>query len=261
MRRSPDRGSTPAPAVFLVGALWCALVSGLGCASAPSDRPAPVGRTVRDWSDPARTRWDGSGTRPLQTTIWYPAVPGARETATSIGPPGLPFFRFGWVAPEAPMAALPERLPVILLSHGTGGSALDLSWLAEPLAARGHLVAAVTHHGNSIAADDLAPQGFYLWWERARDLTQILERLERDSAFGDRLDLGRVGAAGFSLGGHTVVLLGGARVDLAAFRARCEEPDALASSCQPPPEGTSPPTTTSMASHCATPMATARSRC
>jgi predicted dienelactone hydrolase len=213
--------------------LLVALVA--GCRSAaPADRPAAVGRTTRDWQDETRTRWDGTGVRPLATTIWYPAAEGALESRSIVGFPGAPFFELGWVALDTPIA--PGRYPLVVLSHGTGGSNLDLSWLAEWLAARGSIVAAVTHHGNSIAADDLAPQGFFLWWERASDLSLIIDALQRDPDFGSRIDFDRVGAAGFSLGGHTVVLLAGARVGLAAYRAWCETEDAVPANCSPPPE-------------------------
>ena len=48
---------------------------------------------------------------------------------------------------------------VILLSHGTGGAAEDLGWLAEPLNQAGFLVGAVDHHGNSFV-DEYLVEGF-----------------------------------------------------------------------------------------------------
>ena len=41
-------------------------------------------------------------------------------------------------------AAQLQGLPLLLLSHGTGGSAMSLGWLARGLAAQGYLVA-LTH--------------------------------------------------------------------------------------------------------------------
>ncbi len=215
-------------------------LSAAGCGDGPpSDRPGPVGRTQRSWSDAARPGWDGARQRPLRTTIWYPAEPGTPQTEVSIGPPGLPIFLHGWVAPDGPPASRPGPSPLVLLSHGTGGGAEDLSWLAEWLAAHGYLVAAVTHHGNSISADDVSAPGFFLWWERATDLTRALDALLTDETFGPRIDRGAIGVAGFSLGGHTAVLLAGGRVDRQAYLAWCAGPEAVASSCSPPPEATS----------------------
>ena len=223
--------------VSVVAAFGVAAIVFLACRSVvPEDRPGVVGRTLRSWEDADRTRWDSTGKRPLETAIWYPAEAGAKQSASHLGPPGIPFFHLGWVALDAPLAVGEERWPLVVLSHGTGGSLLGLSWLAEHLAARGYVVAAVTHHGNSIAANDVAPQGFFLWWERARDLTLVIDELERDPTFGPRIDSSRVGAAGFSLGGHSVLLLGGARIDLEAFRKWCEGPEAVVANCSPPPE-------------------------
>jgi predicted dienelactone hydrolase len=97
--------------------------------------------------------------------------------------------------------------PLILLSHGTGGAAATLSWLAEAMAARGCTVAAVDHHGNT-SVEPYVALGFARVWERPRDFTVVLDALAGDPD----IDLTRVGAAGFSLGGYTVAALLGARV-------------------------------------------------
>jgi predicted dienelactone hydrolase len=169
--------------------------------------------------------------------LWYPADASASETAYRVGPPGLTFFHRGWVARGAPLGEVEAGAhPLVLLSHGTGGSAGDLSWLAETLASRGYLVAGVSHHGNSILADDLSAQGFFLFWERAPDLSRVLDELLSDPELGRLVDRERIGVAGFSLGGHTVVLLAGGRLDIQTYYAYCERPDAEAESCEPPPE-------------------------
>ncbi|MCM2423622.1 serine aminopeptidase domain-containing protein [Streptomyces sp. RKAG293] len=101
---------------------------------------------------------------------------------------------------------------MVLLSHGTGGSALDLAWLAEPLAEAGYLVAGVDHHGNN-SVDGYLPEGFVFAWERPRDLAFLLRELERER------DIGPVGTAGFSLGGFTAAAMVGARLAPDRLRA------------------------------------------
>ncbi|MCT9820765.1 alpha/beta hydrolase [Microbacterium sp. W1N] len=128
--------------------------------------------------DPSRPRWDGDGARPIRVTVWEPPGDGPH--------------------------------PVVLLSHGTGGRVSDLAWLAEPLAADGILVAGVDHHGNTAAEPAYLPEGFALVWERPRDLSFLLGHLL--ATRGD-VDAGRVGVAGFSLGGYTAMALLGARID------------------------------------------------
>lgn len=220
--------------LLLAGILVCLLAA---CSTAPPDRPGRVGLTTRAWLDESRMRWDGAGPRPLSTSIWYPVSADRVEQELVVGPPGLPIFRRGWVARDAPFV-LPtdSRLPLVVLSHGTGGSAESFSWLAEHLAARGYLVAGVTHHGNSIEADDLSVQGFFLFWERAPDISRMLDRLLADPEFGPAIDRNRIAAAGFSLGGNTVVLLAGAQLDTQSYFAACESARAVPSSCAPPPE-------------------------
>lgn len=101
--------------------------------------------------------------------------------------------------------------------------------------ARGYLVAAVNHHGNTSAEDSYLPQGFVLWWERARDLSRLIDALLADPRFGPRIDARRIGAAGFSLGGYAVLSAAGALTDRAAWERFCAE-DATQPGCALPPE-------------------------
>ena len=132
---------------------------------------------VRELVDERRPSWDGDGPRPVRVYLW-PAVTG--EAA------------------------------VVLLSHGTGGSAWQLTWAAEALARAGFLAVAVDHHGNN-AVDGYLPEGFAFWWERALDLSFVLDVLATEREHGP------VGALGFSLGGYTVLALAGARIDSGVY--------------------------------------------
>ncbi|RLK52841.1 alpha/beta hydrolase family protein [Microbacterium telephonicum] len=128
--------------------------------------------------DGSRPRWDGPGDRPIRLTLWEPRGDGPH--------------------------------PLVLLSHGTGGRVADLGWLADALAAAGILVAGVDHHGNTAADDAYLPEGFAFVWERPRDLSVVIDHL-LDTR--DDVDAGRIGAAGFSLGGYTCIALLGGRID------------------------------------------------
>jgi hypothetical protein len=61
---------------------------------------------------------DDARDRRLAVTIWYPARAGTVEDTTNFDDifPG----RGAW---EAPLRAVPVRLPLVLLSHGSGGTA------------------------------------------------------------------------------------------------------------------------------------------
>jgi predicted dienelactone hydrolase len=145
--------------------------------------------------------------RPSTTLVWYPAVAVSPAESLTIGPPGDPWFFAGVAAGGARIASEGVRRPLVILSHGTGGSAMQMAWLGTALAREGYIVAAVNHHGNSGADMPYDPRGFVLWWERVPDLTVVINRMLSDSTFGPNIDPERIVAAGFSLGGYTVAAL------------------------------------------------------
>jgi predicted dienelactone hydrolase len=165
------------------------------------------------------------------TTVWYPATPTTRSSLQVIGPPNAPLFRLGDWAPDAAPAS--GRFPLIVMSHGTGGSAQIMSWLGSGLASRGYIVAAVNHPGNN-ALEEYTPEGFLVWWERARDLSTMIDFVLRDPTLTSIIDPKRIGAIGFSLGGYTMFEIAGARTDPELFLKYCRS--AQAQGCVDPPE-------------------------
>lgn len=212
-----------------------ALVIAGSCAAQPvatlaADDPHPVGLAFARYDDPQRRNWDDTGPRPLASVIWYPAAPGAQEKPWTVG-----IFNAGRNAPDAALAPAPARLPLVVLSHGTGGGAPGLAWLAEALASRGYIVAGVNHHGNTGAEPSYRLEGFIAWWERPRDLGVLIDRLLADPRFGQRIDPHRIGVAGFSLGGYSALASVGARLSRPQWDSFCaaspKDP-----SCLLPPE-------------------------
>lgn len=191
-----------------------------------------VGETVRVFHPVAARHWRGAQTQALVTRIWYPVDSRVPETAHEIGAPGQPIFEGHPVADNAPLSGARQRYPLLVLSHGTGGSADSLDWLGAALAAQGYIVAGVNHPGNN-AMEALTLDGFMLWWERATDASEVLDGVLADPQLGAHVDRARIGAVGFSLGGYTVLELAGARTNLAAFERFCSSPQADAI-CRPP---------------------------
>lgn len=175
-----------------------------------------VGWRALSYRDATRVDWRMGGDRPLLTHIWYPCDPTVPQMPMVIGSPDNPLFNAGDAAPDAPIVE--GQFPLVLLSHGTGGIAMQLGWLARVLAAHGYIVAGVNHHGNT-GLEPYVVEGFTRVWERPRDLSAVLDRLLDDPRFGSAIDQSRIGAAGFSLGGYTVLALGGARLDLGTLVA------------------------------------------
>ncbi|XSG76699.1 alpha/beta hydrolase family protein [Herpetosiphon llansteffanensis] len=175
-----------------------------------------VGWRALAYHDQTRVDWRMGGDRPLLTHIWYPCDSLAPRIPMFIGPPDNPLFNVGETAPDAALAE--GQFPLILISHGTGGLAMQLGWLARALAAQGYIVAGVNHHGNT-GLEPYLVEGFTRVWERPRDLSTVLDRLLDDPSFGPAIDQTRIGAAGFSLGGYSVLALAGARLDLGTLLA------------------------------------------
>ena len=137
---------------------------------------------------------------PVTVHLWYPAADPAAPT-TTLGRNAM--FVGMEVISDAPPAPGPH--PVIVLSHGSGGSGDKMGWLAGPLAGDGWLVAAPNHPGTTSGDSD--PARTVMPWERTADMRAILDHLAQ-AAPGGAME-GAV-ALGFSLGGHTALRLAGA---------------------------------------------------
>jgi predicted dienelactone hydrolase len=157
--------------------------------------------------------------RSLNTTIWYPAAPGTEEQ--TIWWDGIFPGRGAW---QAPVKKASRRLPLVLLSHGSGGDGANLAWLAEGLVGHGYIVAAVDHPGDRFG--DVSEEGRLAAWRRAPDVSFALTGLLSDHTFGRLIDRGRIAAAGHSSGGFTVLQLAGARFQPQDVIAYCRRPDA-----------------------------------
>jgi predicted dienelactone hydrolase len=180
-----------------------------------------VGETNRIATEPTAILRDAQHRDTVRVTVWYPASPASVERKIVIGPPLAPYFEVGSAAPNAPFALDGGRYPVILLSHGFGSSARMIGWLGIALARNGYIVVAVDHPGNN-SVDEKTIPGALLWWERTEDLRAALAAIARDPAIGPHMNLLRIGAAGFSAGGFTVLAAAGARADRDAVFARPE---------------------------------------
>lgn len=193
--------------------------------------PGPVGLSFRQFAAPADYNWRGSDALTLSGIVWYPAQANAGEEKKQyIGPPDAPLFYAGRAAPDATLAPAFGRFPLIALSHGTGGSAMQMAWLGTYLAARGYIVVAVNHPGNN-AVTGYTTQGFIEGWERAKDISTAITGMLADPRFGPKIDPDRIGAAGFSYGGYTMMELAGASTDIKRLLAWCEEQKGA---CSPP---------------------------
>lgn len=179
-----------------------------------------VGILKLDLKDEQRMSWDGKHKRPITVHVFYPThdTPSA---PIKLGKPEEEIFTAGnaiWNAAPAEE----ERLPLVLMSHGTGGSALQMLWLAEKLVKNGYLVVGINHHGNTAIEAKKYAEGFILWWERSRDIAVALNKISNDKNWFPYIDPTNIGMLGFSLGGYTTIASIGGITDKSLFAEFCD---------------------------------------
>lgn len=130
--------------------------------------------------------------------IWYPVDPDLP------GSPSKDPWDLFQIALNAPFAYSKEKMPVIILSHGYTGSPHQLSWLIRGLVHYGFIVLAIQH----LDLDDGKAHANH--WRRAVDVGLIINEFTANPV-SKQADLGRIGIAGFSLGGTTAVWVAGGR--------------------------------------------------
>ncbi|NLS18998.1 hypothetical protein HGP16_20875 [Rhizobium sp. P40RR-XXII] len=173
----------------------------------------PVGFSQGLSFDRKRANWSSTGRRPLAWCAWYPADDNAVEIA-----PSPTWFKQKPVAPNAPMKKSTGSHPLVLLSHGSGGLAIGLEWLGHRLAQAGFVALGLDHHGHT-GSEPYRAEGFLCLWERAADLTALLNADDWREVLGGVVE-DQAYVAGFSAGAYTAMLLVGARVAYSQF-----EPD------------------------------------
>jgi len=112
------------------------------------------------------------------------------------------------VATDGPVEG--ERLPLVVISHGTGGSPWTYRGLAAHLARAGFVVALPEHPGNNRSDNSLAGTAVNLE-NRPRHVRLVLDALFADAQLGQRLLPDGVGVVGHSMGGYTALAVAGGR--------------------------------------------------
>lgn len=207
-------GHGMARALKLLVGLLLACVAGTARADAVGERHLVA-------QQPSAALRDADHRTALRITVWYPAVDGVDERSLDIGPPGGTLFYVGSAAPDAAFADA-RRRPVILFSHGYGGSARMMGWFTTSLARAGFVVVAVDHPGNN-SADKKTAAGAMLFWDRADDLRVALAAARADPEIGAHMDMRRVGAAGYATGGFAALAAAGAQVDFDRWVSFCRQ--------------------------------------
>jgi predicted dienelactone hydrolase len=166
-------------------------------------------------------------TRRLSLRIWYPATVAANAPRMSyrhdVKTPSKPDFVINTqgVAADGAPAISGQRYPLVVLSHGYRGWASHFSNLAENLASKGYVVAAIDHDDASFDSVRAFQMSFgNVMLDRAQDQRQIITRLIADAAapsatgFLAQIDADHIGLIGYSMGGFGALATAGAPYDV-----------------------------------------------
>lgn len=147
------------------------------------------------------------GAAPIPVAIWYPSTGEA-----SAHPLGL-FTQT--VAPDAPIKG--RHLPLVVISHGNGGTKDGHYDTALALADAGFVVAALEHPGDNYRDQSRAT----MMTDRPAALSRLIDFMTSAWPGHAAIDGRRIGGFGFSSGGFTVLAAAGGVPDFALFGPHC----------------------------------------
>src|SRR5271165_6731635 len=154
--------------------------------------------------------------QPLELNIWYPS-----DAPATPRPVGL-FQQV--VAADGPISG--PQLPLIVISHGTGGGAETHYDTALALAEAGFVAVAVTHTGDNWHdhAFSFTQRNFV---ERPRHIGHVIDFMLSSWEGRNHIDPARIGMFGHSAGGATVLIAVGGNPDFDLGAPFCRDhPDA-----------------------------------
>jgi predicted dienelactone hydrolase len=143
--------------------------------------------------------------KPLVVGVWYPTAAPAE-----VHPLGA---YVQTVAPDAPVAG--EHLPLVVMSHGNGSTYSNHYDTALALAKAGFVAIAVSHTGDT--HDDQSRALFVM--DRPQHMHRLIDYMLSEWPDRARIDAGRVGVFGFSIGGFTALVAAGGVPDLSLTEA------------------------------------------
>lgn len=149
------------------------------------------------------------GGKPLVIGLWYPSLTLAK--AVSMGPTTMT------VAINAPVNG--KALPMIVMSHGTGGSYLGHFDTAIALADAGFVVVAMNHTGDNYADSSRSVDIM----DRPRQVSRVIDHMLSTWEGRAAIDPQRVGMFGFSSGGFTTLAIIGGVPDFAKIGPMCRQ--------------------------------------
>lgn len=154
----------------------------------------------------------GDGPLPaIEGGVWYPCAQPVGDI--EIGP-----FTMA-AAKDCPVTG--EKLPLVVISHGRGGTFIGHHDTAETLADAGFVVVAISHPGDN-ALDKSRIDDPSVFVERPADIKRTIDFMLGSWPNAAKIDAARIGFFGFSRGGYTGLVVIGANPHFGKRLRLCE---------------------------------------
>ena len=150
--------------------------------------------------------------RPMHAIAFYPST--GKEGRSRIGTYQIDATENARIATG--------RYPLLMLSHGNTGTPLALHDVATALARKGFVVVAVLHPGDNYK-DHSRLGTLSNLYGRPMQISAAIDATLRDRRLSRYAVPDEVGVIGYSAGGETALILGGAQPDLERLRRYCQE--------------------------------------
>ena len=113
---------------------------------------------------------------------------------------------------------------IAILSHGAMGAAIDYSWLAYPLAAKGWTVIGMNHYGESwrYGQKNIDPSTVTRFWQRTEDISFVIDSLGSILPSYSNEQSHNIVVIGHSSGGQTAAALAGVTMSFEQMSEYCQ---------------------------------------
>jgi predicted dienelactone hydrolase len=102
------------------------------------------------------------------------------------------------------------KFPLIVISHGNGGSHLIYHTISSYLAKKGFIVVSLEHYGNNRNNNELAKSDLNLKY-RPQHISLAIDHLISDKAFSSHIDKDKISIIGHSFGGYSALAIAGGK--------------------------------------------------
>ncbi|HMA52331.1 MAG TPA: alpha/beta fold hydrolase, partial [Magnetospirillaceae bacterium] len=158
--------------------------------------------------------------RPLTVEVWYPAEPDVQGTTVlkALVRDGKTEASLrGKAVRDAAPAKDAKALPLVIISHGFPGNRYLLSPLAENIASKGYVVAAIDHTDSTY--DTLTDHSFAsALVNRSPDQHFVLDHIATALPKGE-VDVSKTAVIGYSMGGYGTLITAGATLTKKAIES------------------------------------------